>query len=95
MMKEPAFVESGVGDRSLRFSNAQRRAFMLSWLPSTDTTTTPRFPYSDIALLDLVWIGLLTSLLLSFMLPLTFFLVASSFVDFLFGLSLNFILYLA
>jgi len=57
MMKEPASVESGVvGDRSLRFSNAQRRAFMLSSLPSTATITTPRFPDSDIVcLFDLCW----------------------------------------
>lgn len=51
MTKQPgvAVGSPGVaGDRSLRFSNAQRRPFMLSSLPSTATTATPRFPPSDI-----------------------------------------------
>jgi hypothetical protein len=92
MMKEPAFVESGVGDRSLRFSNAQRRAFMLSSLPSTATITTPRFPYSDIAFarFDLDWIIHFSFyiLLCSCFLWLSFWLLLS-FVDFLLDMLLD------
>lgn len=42
-------VESDPGDRSLRLRSAHLNAFILSSLPSTATTTQPRFPASDMA----------------------------------------------
>lgn len=63
IMKEAESVVSGVGDLSLRLSKAQRRAFMLSWLPSTATTTRLRFPDSDIS--DRLDFGWFTTLCLS------------------------------
>ena len=42
--KDPPGVESSTVDRSLRLSSAHVKAFMLSSLPSTATTTHLKFP---------------------------------------------------
>ena len=50
--EEEDAVESDVEDRSSRLSSAHRRAFMLSSLPSTATTTQPKLLFIFVFLLD-------------------------------------------